>query len=175
MNLYLIGYRGSGKSTVAQRLSDRLQLVAVDTDALVEKLAGTSISEIFASQGEASFRKLESQVLRSLPTNADQIISLGGGAPLAPSNRDWLKKTGKTIWLMAPATILWKRIRGDHQTSSRRPDLTNQGGLAEVQQVLAARTPVYADCADYALDVGRLSPEQIVEKISDWWNSVDRD
>ena len=173
MNLYLIGYRGCGKSTVAPLLATHLHGEYVDTDRLIEHRVGRSIREIFLQQGEAEFRRLETSVICSLPAQGNRIVALGGGAVLAEANRAWLAASGKTVWLTAPPEILWRRIQSDPTSQQRRPDLTAQGGLAEVEQILGTRAAIYAGCADYTIDVSDLSPRQIAAHIVDWWQAVD--
>lgn len=173
MNLYLIGYRGCGKSTVAPLLASHLHWEYVDTDLLIEHRVGRSIREIFLQQGEAEFRRLETEVICSLPAQGNRIVALGGGAVLAEANRAWLAVSGKTVWLTAPPEILWRRIQSDPTSQQRRPDLTAPGGLAEVEQILGTRAAIYAGCADYTIDVADLSPRQIAAHIVDWWQAVD--
>ncbi len=173
MNLYLIGYRGSGKSTVAVLLGQRLNREVIDTDVQIEDQASMSISEIFETEGEAGFRDRESKAILSHPAESNLIVSLGGGAPLAKANQNWLAQSGKTVWLTAGAEVLWKRIDGDKSSADRRPNLTVLDGLQEVQQVLADRKPVYSACADYTIAVDELSPEQISDAIANWWESAD--
>ena len=174
MNLYLIGYRGSGKSTVAQAVADRLQRDVIDTDRLIESTAAMSISQIFSQFGASDFRERESEVIESYPATANLVVALGGGAVLSESNRVWLRQHGKTVWLTCPPEILWQRIQADETTDQSRPDLTPFGGLAEIQQVLASRIPVYAESADFTIDVGSLSPTQVADQVAQWWQSVDK-
>ncbi len=173
MNLYLIGYRGCGKSTVAPLLASHLNWEYVDTDILIEQRVGQSIREIFLQQGEAEFRRLETSVICSLPAEGNRIVALGGGAVLAEANRAWLAANGKTVWLTAPPEILWRRIHSDQTSQQRRPDLTAPGGLAEVEKMLGTRSAIYAGCADYTIDVAEMSPRQIAAHIVDWWRAVD--
>jgi shikimate kinase len=174
MNLYLIGYRGSGKSTVAVLLGRKLNRVVIDTDAEIERHAEQSISEIFKSEGEAGFRARETKVICSHPAESKLVVSLGGGAPLAKANQDWLANSGRTAWLAAEPKVLWQRISGDQTSTDRRPALTELQGRQEVEQVLTERTPVYSACADYKIEVDELSPEQIADAIANWWKSVDK-
>ena len=175
MNLYLIGYRGSGKSSVAPILADLLCTRSVDTDEIIETISRHTIAQIFTAYGEAGFRRLESDALKRFPQEEETlVISLGGGAPIQPENRNWMQQHGKTVWLMASPEVLWERIRGDDSSPSRRPALTDQDGLEEVREMIARRNPVYSECADYTIDVTSLSPEQIAADIACWWNSVDK-
>ena len=174
MNLYLIGYRGSGKSTVAPLVAKLLHVASVDTDQLIEQTSGATIAEIFDSRGEPDFRQLESEALRQFPITSHLVISLGGGAPMAEANRKWMQQNGKTVWLTAAPELLWRRINTDSTSPDSRPALTNQDGLAEVRQLVTKRNPVYTECADYAIDVTSMSPEQIAAEIACWWNSGDK-
>src|SRR5262245_31375942 len=124
MNLLLIGYRGTGKSTVAHLLAERLGWRSVDSDERIEELAGCSIADIFASQGEGAFRDLESQVVAELAAGDQTVLSLGGGAVLRPENRATLAAAGPMVWLTASPETLWGRIQADPETAARRPNLT---------------------------------------------------
>lgn len=172
-NLYLIGYRGSGKSTVAPLIASRLQLEFVDTDTMAENIVGLSVAEIFSQLGEAEFRRAEAESVVIASSFSDQVVSLGGGAPLLAASRSIMKATGRIVWLDASAEILWQRISADSRSESLRPALTEQGGFAEVESVLEARRPIYAECADFTVDVGSRSPQEVAERIVAWWQSVD--
>ena len=172
MNLYLIGYRGSGKSTVAPLLANLLGWTWLDSDEQVVLLAGCPVAQVFAEYGEACFREWETTVIEALSRRSNLVVATGGGALLAESNRRLMKDTGRRIWLKASPEVLWDRIQADAR--SNRPDLTTKGGLEEVKQVLAERTNIYEACADYTINVESLSPEQIAQQIADWWNPVDK-
>ena len=179
MNLYLIGYRGSGKSTVAPLVarairSNPTRWESVDADDLVEEVAKMSIAQIFLESGEAEFRQRETEVIAQLAARSDLVVSLGGGAPMYAANRELISGSGKTVWLNAETDLLWQRISGDVATEQQRPDLTDQGGREEVVQLLKRRNPVYADCADYTIDVGDLSPQEIAERIVNWFETDDK-
>ncbi|MEM7782958.1 MAG: shikimate kinase [Planctomycetota bacterium] len=174
MNLYLIGYRASGKTTVGQQVAQRLACNWKDSDDQIESSAGMTIAKIFDQHGESKFRKLESQVIQELARLQGWVISLGGGAPIQVANRKPIRESGKVVYLSAPADVLWQRMQTDPATGDRRPDLTDVGGIEEVQQILARRAPIYEACADYTIDVARMTPEQCGEAIVQWWQSVDR-
>src|SRR5262245_13601530 len=129
MNLYLIGHRGSGKTTVAAALGEQLGWPWLDADAELERRAGQSIKQIFAEGGETAFRDLESAVLADLAARDRHIIALGGGAILREDNRQLIKSSGKVVWLQASPETLLARIHADPTTAERRPNLTGQGGL----------------------------------------------
>ena len=173
MNLYLIGFRGSGKSTVAPLIASQLEWSFDDTDEQVVLLAGCPISQIFEEYGEAVFREWETTVLQALSLQSSVVVSTGGGCPLSNTNRDLMANTGKIVWLRAGAEVLWSRIKADNKSEAQRPNLTKDGGLLEVQRVLASRISIYAACADYTVDVETLSPEQIAKQIANWLDPVD--
>lgn len=164
MNIYLIGYRGSGKTTVARALAEKLGRPWFDADVELERAAGRTIKEIFATDGEGAFRDLETQTLQTLAATDDRVLALGGGVILRPANRELLAN-GFTVWLKATPETLWKRISGDPTTSERRPNLTAGGGLAEVERLLAERTPLYAACARIVIETEGKSPDELAAEI----------
>jgi shikimate kinase len=165
MNLTLIGYRGTGKTTVAQLLAARLGWQWFDADVELERQAGKAIKQIFAEGGEAAFRDWEEQIVAELTAKSNVVIAMGGGAILRPRNRVAIKTGGKTAWLTAQASTLLARIDADATTAERRPNLTAAGGLAEIEQLLAVREPLYRDCADCIVATDGRSPESIAEEI----------
>ena len=174
MNLYLIGYRGCGKSTVAPLIGQRLGWKSVDADDLVESDAKSTIAEIFAEHGEAQFRKLETHVIERISSESGLVVSLGGGAPMFPVNRELMAGSGKAVYFSASWRVLWSRIAQDETTEDRRPDLTDLGGQAEVEQLLKSRVPVYEACADYTINVDVSSPQEIADAIVNWFQSDDK-
>ena len=173
MNLYLIGFRGSGKSTIAPLVAKQLGWSFDDSDEQVVLLAGCPISQIFQDYGEATFREWETTVLLALSRQSSVVVSTGGGCPLSITNRDLMTETGKIVWLRAKAEVLWARIKADDKNQAQRPDLTKDGGFVEVQRVLESRTSIYAACADYTVDVESLTPEHIAKQVADWLDPVD--
>ena len=166
MNILLIGYRGTGKSTVGKLVAAQLGMQFLDADAELERRAGQSIRDIFASGGEATFRELEAVVLGDLLRGDQQVVALGGGAVLRPENRTSIKADHNcAIWLQAAATTLHERIAADASTAQRRPNLTAGGGLAEVERLLAAREPLYRECASFTVDTEGKTPEQIAAEV----------
>jgi shikimate kinase len=165
MNLVLIGYRGTGKSTIARHLALELGWDWADADVEIELLAGKSIAAIFHDGGEPHFRDLEEQVLAGLATKNHIIIAAGGGVVLRDANRKQLQRCGHVVWLRAtPATIL-RRIESCLTTAARRPNLTTAGGETEVVSLLAERTPLYRQCAGLEVDTEQKSPAQIAGEI----------
>jgi shikimate kinase len=163
MSIALIGYRGSGKSTIGEKLADRLWQTRVDTDQLIVKRAGKSIKEIFDQDGEARFREIESAIVKEVLKLPDVVISLGGGAILREENRAAIKESGhKVIYLKCDPEELYKRIQADASTSLMRPSLTQFSGVEEIEKMLAEREPIYRSLMTGELDVTNLSVEDAV-------------
>ena len=165
MNLSLIGYRATGKTTVARLLAERLGWDWIDADVEIERRAGRSIAEIFACQGEPAFRDLESAVIAELCRRDRLVLAAGGGAPLRPANCQAMHSGGKVVWLRASAEAIRARMAGDATTASRRPNLTGQDPSAEIVHLLALREPIYAASADLEVDTQQKSPEQVAGEI----------
>jgi shikimate kinase len=164
MLLALIGYRGTGKSTVARQLALALGWEWIDLDVEVELLAGKSIAAIFADEGEAKFRDLESQALAQALQRDRTVLALGGGAVLQPENRVALAGRAIVVWLRATPETILHRIAADPTTSERRPNLTC-GGLAEIEELLAVREPLYRQCADLTVDTDLASPADVAAEV----------
>jgi shikimate kinase len=167
--IFLIGYRGAGKTMTARLLADLLRWHWLDADAILEERAGRSIRRIFAEAGEQAFRDLETTILQECCGCQAYVIATGGGVILRPENRERLKH-GVTIWLKADADVLWQRLQDDAATSERRPNLA-QGGGAEIEDLLRLRTPLYEACQDFTVDTSQRSPRQVAEMIFGWLQS----
>ena len=165
MNIYLVGYRGVGKTTVAARLAAKLAWQWIDADDEIERRAGKTIAQIFADDGEPAFRDLESEVVADLARRDRLIVALGGGAVLRAENRRALSG-GKIIWLTADAATLHARLNRDQTTAARRPNLTSAGGLGEIEELLAQREPIYRACADLVVDASVVSPQVLADQIA---------
>lgn len=169
IRLFLIGYRGSGKSTVGHGLAERLGWPQYDTDQLVVQKHGLNISSIFQQHGEATFRDWETEAIEHVCQQpAPLIASLGGGAPTIERNVQLMQRAGKVVWLSASAEELWRRISADEQTTQQRPDLTSTGGQQEVESVLEWRTPIYRQAAELEVNVQQRSISEIVGQIVNW-------
>jgi len=168
MNVILLGYRGSGKSSIGQRLADRLWISFMDLDPLIVKQAGKTIKRIFDEDGEPAFRDLESQILAKALAASDTIISPGGGIILRESNRDFIKKSGaKAVYLRCEPSVLLQRINSDPATADNRPALTGaNGGIDEIKELMAQREPLYRETMTSELDVTNLTIDEAVHHIS---------
>ncbi len=164
MVITLIGYRGTGKSTLAAPLAQRLNWAWLDADVELERRAGRSIQDIFATDGEPEFRRLERELLAELLRLDCLVIAAGGGAIGNEATRADLKAAGPVIWLQASADTIERRLATDPTTGQRRPNLTNRGGRDEIERLLAAREALYRECATITLDTDSASTEQLVEE-----------
>lgn len=162
----LIGYRGTGKTTVAQLLAKHLQQDWIDADVELEERAGKTIAEIFQESGEAGFREIESEVVADLCQREKLVIALGGGAILRESNRSCMAKCRAVVWLKASVETISERILGDPTTAERRPNLTNHGGRTEIEEMLVQREPIYRACATLEVDTDNKAPAEIAEEIA---------
>ncbi len=165
MNLVLIGFRCSGKTTVGKRLSSLLGRVFVDTDDLIEKREGRSISEMVNRFGWIFFRKVEREVILEISNQDDLVIAVGGGAVIEPENVKALKKNGFLIWLKADVDVLLERIAKDSRTAQRRPSLTGRGTIEEFREVLAHRERLYGEASDTEVDTSKMDVEGVVGHI----------
>ncbi len=164
-SIALIGYRGTGKSTVAQQLALRLAWDWVDADVEVELRAGKSIAAIFADDGEEAFRDLESAAVAEVCERRRTVIALGGGAVLRPANRDAIGRCGAVAWLTASIDAIVRRQAEDPLHVQRRPNLTKTGGRTEVEQLLTQREPFYRACATLEVDTDDKTPAEVADEI----------
>ena len=161
-NVVLIGFMGCGKSTIGIKLSYRLRRVVEDTDKLIERRQKRSISDIFAVEGEAYFRDLETQTLKDLTTEkGSKIISVGGGTPVREENRKLLKKLGTVVYLRVQPETVCERLKGD----TTRPLLQGDNPQEKVRTLMESRKDAYESCADLIIDVDDKDVVQIVDLI----------
>jgi shikimate kinase len=165
MNIVLIGYRGSGKTTVGRRLADRLKMRFVDTDDLIEERQGNPVSDIVKSHGWGHFRKLERNTIEEISKEDHLIIAPGGGAVLDTDNVKALRENGFIIWLKADKQSLLKRMNQDPGTNTRRPTLTGKGTSEELKEVMSLREPIYKRVSEIQIDTSTLGVEAVVENI----------
>ncbi|HMS84220.1 MAG TPA: shikimate kinase [Nitrospira sp.] len=162
MNVVLIGYRGTGKSTVGKMVASRLNRELLSTDVEIVKLAGQAIPQIVEQHGWEHFRDLETKICQDLAGKDGLVIDTGGGAILRSQNVAVLKHTGTLFWLTASVETIAKRIGSDTQ----RPSLTGTKSFVdEIQDVLRERTPKYQAAADHVIETEGKSVTQIADEI----------
>jgi 3-dehydroquinate dehydratase / shikimate dehydrogenase len=169
-HLWLIGYRGAGKSTLARALGVALNRRVVDTDAQIELRAGRSIPEIFEQDGEPAFRALEREALRKAArAHPDAVIATGGGAIENPANVRLMRDSGLVLWMDAPDELLVSRLEAD---PGARPTLTGAPVAEEIPVVLARRRPMYEAAAHVVVRVSGASPHAearaVTEMLAGW-------
>ena len=157
----LIGMMGAGKTAVGTALARILGVPFVDSDEEIERAAMMSVAEIFARDGEPFFREKESQVLRRLLAGPPCVLSTGGGAFLAPANRQAIAEAGVSVWLKADLDLLWQRVR--HKTT--RPLLRTADPKGTLAGLLAARAPVYAEAQVVVEASAELSIEEMAQRV----------
>lgn len=165
MVITLIGYRGTGKSTVGSQLASRLNWDFVDTDLEIERTAGKSIAEIFAEDGEPRFRDLERDELQRQLAGNHVVVSVGGGAILDDQSRQNMAAAGPVVWLQATVETIVERLQEDETTATSRPSLTGGGIFAEVSEVLLQREPLYAEAASLTISTNHRNIDSIVDEI----------
>ena len=154
----LLGFMGSGKTTIARKLDPDF----VDMDALLEGRLGMPIARFFEEKGEAAFRQLEEEVLADL-LKTDKVISTGGGIVISPRNRALLKQNSDNIYLKADFEILYQRISADKD--NQRP-LFLKNSKEELLAIFNERQAWYQEVASKVIDVSKLSPEEIIEELT---------
>ncbi len=162
MNVVLIGYRGTGKSTIARLLAERLGLQVVSLDEEIQKRAGQTIPEIVKERGWPGFRDLEEEVVEAFSKRDGLVLDCGGGVIEREANFDRLRSAGPVFWLKASVPTIVERIAGDDQ----RPSLTGTKSFTEeVAEVLQRREPLYGRLADHEIETDNRTPDQIADEI----------
>ncbi|MFZ9347167.1 MAG: shikimate kinase [Arenimonas sp.] len=156
-NLILIGPMGVGKTTHGKWLARQLGKSFVDLDADIEKRTGASIADIFELEGEAGFRRRESEALVRVLAEDDQVIATGGGSVLNEDNRTLMRQRGLVVHLHIPPEQQLQRLANDR----KRPLLQGEDRASRLQQLYEIRTPLYRSCADLSLDLSRMPMSRI--------------
>ena len=169
MNIVLMGYRGSGKTTIGRKMAEHLWKDFVDTDVLVcKQFGGRTIREIWETEGEAAFREAEVKATSQALSGTNQVIALGGGTVMHPDSRGHVQaaKDVIRIYLKCDPRVLLQRIESDKGSAAHRPPLSPAGGtIEEIRGVLAQREPVYESLADKIFDVTHVTPNDAVVHI----------
>jgi shikimate kinase len=159
-NLALVGFMGTGKSSVGRLVAEQLRFDFIDTDDLIESQTGKTIAEIFSENGEAAFRQLEADTARSLSSRSNLVISAGGGFVARPENLASLKSHALVICLWASPETIWDRVR----TQTHRPLLQTADPLGKIRELLQERSAAYHQ-ADAMIHTGFRSPKEVAQQI----------
>jgi len=171
MNIFLTGYRCTGKTFVGKRLASLLNCSFIDADVYLVNKYKTTISEIVATQGWESFRKKESVVLKTLCELKKHVIATGGGVILDHNNVTIMKKNSVVVWLRATPETIRERIIKDETTKDSRPSLTSKGLLEEIEETLIFRDPLYQDAMDFFVHTDSMKIDDICNTII---NKIDK-
>lgn len=174
LNLFLIGYRCTGKSTVGKLLAEELSRSFVDTDSLLVTQQRMSIKEIVGSHGWEGFRQMEHLILKNVCTLHGQVVATGGGIVLNDDNVILMQKSGKIIWLRAKLETIKTRMLQDKDTRAFRPALTLKDNIAEIEETLHSREPLYQDAMDFDVDTDGKDIRTIAEIIVERLKTLDR-
>jgi shikimate kinase len=165
MNIILIGYRCTGKTSVGRKISERFRIPFYDTDELVKKHTGRTIREIVQQGGWESFRQEEKAMIRGLSPSADAVIAAGGGAVMDPENREALRGNGLFLWLIADAHTIVERMKKDKAGGEQRPPLCSDGMERETSEILQQRTPIYRQLAHFTIDTSGKEIDTIADEV----------
>ena len=158
-NLVLLGMMGSGKSTVGNLISKKLNLNFIDIDSVIEKLTKMKISEIFSKKGEKYFRNLEEKITLKTLKTANNVISLGGGGFINEKIRKEVLSNNLSFWLYLEDSILLKRIK-----SSKKRPLAIKSSYQEIKQLIKKRSKIYSK-AQFKINCNKLTKTEIVKKV----------
>ncbi|WP_272669885.1 shikimate kinase AroL [Providencia sp. PROV060] len=161
---YIIGPRGSGKTTIGKKFAESKGYQFVDTDKLILEKAGKSIAEIVEQHGWDYFRQLETDVLKSI-TQSDMIVSTGGGLVLAEENQQIMRNNGTVIYLNTRPEVLAKRLAAEPQ-ADQRPSLTGKSLVEEIEEVMQQREPIYRATAHHIIDAAQ-PVDDIIAQLND--------
>jgi len=165
--IFLIGYRGVGKTTIGRHLAQSLNWAFVDTDDLIVRRQETTITAIVEEGGWQEFRRLEQKVLNSLAGSRRKVVATGGGAVLHRQVWQHLRRRGTVFWLTAATEIILHRLGADPVTGTQRPPLAGRSPGEELAAVLEKRLPLYEKTAHYRIDTSSLSEDAVVKRLRD--------
>jgi shikimate kinase len=165
MNIFLIGYRCTGKTSVGRSLAKRLGLSFFDADSELVKEQGMNISEIVNRQGWNVFREMEKAVIKRVCSFDDYVVATGGGAVLDIENIRHMKESGTLVWLKATPETIKRRILQDKNTKDFRPALTSKGFVEEIEETLLSRNPYYENAMDFYIDANSIGIDDVCNVI----------
>lgn len=160
-NIFLIGFMGTGKSTIANSLKRKYDMQVLDMDSEIEKNQGKAISEIFAEEGEEYFRDLETQLVLDLQKRDNVVVSCGGGAVLREKNVQEMRKSGKIILLQATPETILERVKNSHN----RPLLEGNKNIDFIKELMSKREDKYNSAADIVVSVDARAVEDIADEV----------
>ena len=160
-NIFLIGFMGVGKSTIAKILAKELQAELIEMDETIEAEAGMTINEIFATYGEAHFRDLESALIQKISEKGGAVVSCGGGAVLRRENVDLMKQRGKIIFLSATPETIYERVKN----STHRPLLNGNMNVEYIRELMERRREIYEQAADVVICTDKKWKSEIIREI----------
>ncbi len=164
-NIFLIGYRCTGKTSVGKELSAKLSYPFIDADEFLVKEDGRSISEIVAQEGWGALRKKEKEIIEKICKLDKYIVSTGGGVVLDKENIIIMKKTGIVVWLKADVATIKKRMISDYNTNNFRPSLTSKKIEDEIIETLTYRIPLYESSMDFFINTDEFTIDEVCRNI----------
>ena len=160
MNLYLVGFMGSGKTAVAKGIAESTDLKYIELDELIEKKEARSINDIFKDSGEDYFRKVEKEALKEISLADNQVVSCGGGVVIDEANVNLMKDSGVLICLQASPDVIYKRVKNNKD----RPLLNVENPQVKIEELLRIRRPYYQK-ANYIIETDNLSVQQVAQEV----------
>ena len=165
MNLFLIGYRCTGKSTVGKSIANAIDWAFVDADTLLIKACGKSIKDIIDTDGWEAFRRMERATLKQICAKNRQVVATGGGVVIDADNIKTMKTNGRVVWLGATAATIRKRMLADQSSGNFRPALTDKGRMEEIEDMLVQRSPYYRSACDFSVQTDEVPVDEIARRI----------
>ena len=162
-NIVLIGFMGTGKSTISAYLTEQFGMEAIDMDQVISEREGMPISRIFEIHGEEYFRNAETNLLKELQTKKNVVISCGGGTPLREENVVEMKKNGKVVLLTAKPETIFERVKNNHD----RPLLENNKSVEFIEELMLKRKDKYIAAADIIIETDNKSKQEICDELID--------
>ena len=160
-HIFLIGFMGAGKSTVAKTIRRMYGMEYLEMDRKIAEDAGMSIPDIFKEKGEEAFRRMETGLIRQLVGEKDMVVSCGGGVPMRRENVDEMRRQGTVVWLTASPETIFRRVRGRHH----RPLLEGHMNLEYISALTEERRPKYEAAADIQVSTDNRSLEEIAAEV----------
>jgi shikimate kinase len=161
-NLVLVGFMGSGKSSVGREIARRWGYRFLDTDSVIRQKHGKTISEIFESTGESFFRSEETLALHELQASFHAVIATGGGIVLQPQNHALLRSLGIVVWLTATEEVIWNRV----SRNRNRPLLKTENPRATITTLMSVRNRLYDSVADITIETSGLTHRQVADQVA---------